>query len=62
MISFLGLNNAGVRVGGIGNAPMGIRSDLVEVSVRGTPVRLRYINCPVAPFVDTATQNVCQGL
>ena len=63
MISFLGLNNAGVALGGsIGNAPMAIRSDLVEVTVRGTPVRLRFVNCPFAPFVDTSDQNVCQGL
>jgi hypothetical protein len=25
-------------------------------------VRLRYVNCPFAPFLDTADQNVCQGL
>ena len=61
MISFLGLNNGGVRVGSIGNAPMGIRADQVVVNV-GAGVRLRYVNCPFAPFLDTAEQNVCQGL
>jgi hypothetical protein len=25
-------------------------------------VRLRYVNCPFAPFLDTAAQNVCEGL
>ena len=62
MISFLGLHFAGVRVGGIGNAPAAIRADNISVLVGGSPVRLRYVNCPFAPFLDTTTQNVCAGL
>lgn len=62
MISFLGLNNAGVRVGGIGNAPADRRSDRIVVQVGSRQVRLRYVNCPFAPFLDTAAQNVCEGL
>ncbi len=62
MAAFLGANNAGLRVGGISNAPPAIRSDQIEVTVGGTRVRLRYIGCPFAPFLDTAQQNVCQGL
>ena len=62
MISFLGLNNAGVRVGGIGNAPPNIRADRIVVRVGSREVRLRYINCPFAPFLDTSEQNVCEGL
>lgn len=61
MISFLGTHNGGARVGGIGNAPAGIRADNIVVDV-GAGVRLRYISCPFAPFLDTAQQNVCQGL
>ena len=61
MISFLGAHNGGARVGGIGNAPKPLRSDNVVVSV-GAGVRLRYISCPFAPFLDSATQNVCDGL
>ncbi len=62
MISFLGIHNAGVRLGGFGNAPAAIRSDQLVVPVAGTPgVRLRYVNCPFAPFLDTAENNVCQG-
>lgn len=62
MISFLGLHNAATTLGGsIGNAPVGIRADNIVVAV-GTGVRLRYVNCPFAPFLDTADQNVCQGL
>jgi len=62
MISFLGLNNAGVRVGGIGNAPREIRADRIVVQVGSRQVRLRYVNCPFAPFLDSAAQNVCEGL
>jgi len=62
MISFLGLNNAGVRVGGIGNAPNDRRADRIVVQVGSRQVRLRYVNCPFAPFLDTAAQNVCEGL
>lgn len=62
MVSFLGLHNGGLRVGGIGNAPTAIRADRIQVNVNGRPVRLRYVNCPFAPFLDTAAQNVCEGL
>ncbi len=63
MISFLGTVNGGLRVGGIGLPPAGIRSDqtLVKAS-SGADVRLRFVNCPFAPFIDTAEQNVCQAL
>ena len=64
MISFLGANNAGVRVGSIGNAPAGIRADQIVVPVAGAAgggVRLRYVNCPFNPFIGTNEQNVCQG-
>jgi uncharacterized protein GlcG (DUF336 family) len=60
MISFLGLHNAGAKVGGIGNAPKDMRADTIVVAV-GSGVRLRYVNCPFAPFLDTSEQNVCEG-
>jgi uncharacterized protein GlcG (DUF336 family) len=62
MISFLGLHNGGLRVGGVGNAPPAIRSDQIVVDLGNASVRLRYVGCPFAPFLDTATQNVCEGL
>ncbi|RZV35510.1 MAG: hypothetical protein EX262_02035 [Sphingomonadaceae bacterium] len=62
MISFLGLHNAGQRVGGIGNAPKGIRADRILVRVGSRQVRLRYVNCPFAPFLDSGENNVCEGL
>ena len=62
MISFLGLHNAGQRVSGIGNAPKDIRADRIAVVVGNRQVRLRYVNCPFAPFLDTDENNVCEGL
>ncbi|MDP3674352.1 MAG: heme-binding protein [Novosphingobium sp.] len=62
MISFLGgANNGGARAGnGLGNAPKPIRADTVIPP--GTNTRLRYVNCPFAPFLDTSAQNACEGL
>jgi hypothetical protein len=55
------LNNAGqILQTGIGNAPPSMRADQLVPQGEGT--RLRYVNCPVAPFVDSTAQNVCAGL
>ena len=63
MVSFLGLHNAGVRLNtGVANAPKAIRADQIEVQTGGTTTRLRYVNCPFAPFLDDPAQNVCEGL
>ena len=63
MIAFLGAHNGGTRAGtGIGNAPASIRADQIVVALPNSPgVRLRYISCPFAPFLDTSENNVCQG-
>jgi uncharacterized protein GlcG (DUF336 family) len=59
MVAFLGLANAGVALGtGIANAPAAQRAD--QIAVPGG--QLRYVNCPVAPFLDTTTTNVCNGI
>ncbi|MEA3052994.1 MAG: hypothetical protein QOG72_1897 [Sphingomonadales bacterium] len=60
MISFLGLHNAGLRLGSLGNADPARRADQIVVQV-GNGVRLRYVNCPFAPFLGSNEQNVCQG-
>ena len=61
MVSFLGLANAGrILANGIGNAPKAIRAD--NLAPRGEGTRLRYVNCPQAPFNDSTEQNVCEGL
>jgi uncharacterized protein GlcG (DUF336 family) len=57
MIAFLGLYNAGLEVGSIGEAPASIRADQLVVG----GIRLRYVNCPFAPFLDTADQRPCDG-
>ncbi|RVT43614.1 heme-binding protein [Sphingobium algorifonticola] len=62
MISFLGLNNGGKRTSGVGNAPAAIRADQVVVQLGNASVRLRYVGCPFAPFLDTNAQDACGGL
>jgi uncharacterized protein GlcG (DUF336 family) len=54
MIAFLGIARA---AGNFNNAPAVMRSD------RLTPqgVRLRYVQCPQAPFINSSEQNVCSG-
>jgi len=62
MIAFLGLHNAGIRLGGaIGNAAPAIRADRISVPLSQGSSNLRYIRCPFAPFVGTNDQNVCDG-
>lgn len=57
MIAFLGLHNAAQELGTINNAPANMRADVL------TPqgIRLRYVQCPQAPFIDSDEQNVCDG-
>lgn len=58
MIAFLGLHNAGVELGsGIGNAPVDRRAD--NLTPQGT--RLRYVQCPQAPFIESEEDNVCDA-
>jgi uncharacterized protein GlcG (DUF336 family) len=60
MVAFLGLYNASVGLGGtIGNAPSNIRADTIPSIPGGN---LRYVNCPVAPFLDSSATNVCNGI
>ena len=62
MIAFLGLHNAGIRLGGaLGNAPPAIRADLINVPLAQGSSNLRYVRCPFNPFVGSNDQNVCQG-
>jgi hypothetical protein len=57
MIAFLGLHRAGILLAGVGNADKQMRADTL------TPqgIRLRYVNCPITPFIDNDEQNVCEG-
>ncbi len=45
---------------GIANAPTAIRADTLVPQGEGT--RLRYVNCPQAPFNGSSQQNVCAGI
>ena len=59
MISFLGLANAAATLGtGIGPAPAALRADTIGLAGG----RLRFVQCPQAPFNDSSEQNVCAGL
>jgi uncharacterized protein GlcG (DUF336 family) len=57
MIAFLGLHDAGVELGTVNNAPREMRAD--TVTTKGS--RLRYVNCPQAPFNGSQDQEVCNG-
>ena len=58
MISFLGVHNAGIVLGGsINNAPTNIRAD--NLTPKG--VRLRFVQCPQSPFLNSSQENVCRG-
>ncbi len=57
MIAFLSVHNAGEQLGGFGNAEVGMRAD--TLTPQGN--RLRYVNCPVTPYIDSDEQNVCNG-
>jgi uncharacterized protein GlcG (DUF336 family) len=60
MISFLGLANAGLSLNtGIANAPLNLRADTIVPA--GTGTRLRYVQCPQSPFINSTAQNVCAG-
>ena len=60
LIAFMGAHNAATQTATIDNAPASIRAD--QIVVPGSSVRLRYVSCPVSPYLDSNAQNVCQGL
>lgn len=57
MISFLAISQVGQRLGTINNAPLAMRAD--QLTPQG--VRLRYVQCPQAPFLDSDEQRPCDG-
>ncbi len=63
MVAFLGVNNASVALRGrIANAPKGLRADRVRITQGGSQtLRLRYVQCPVAPFIGSDEQTPCKG-
>lgn len=57
MIAFLGLHEAGQQLGTINNAPANMRAD--QLSPQG--IRLRYVQCPQTPYINSDEQGVCDG-
>jgi uncharacterized protein GlcG (DUF336 family) len=58
MIAFLAVDQAAARLGNaINNAPAAIRSDQLEPR----DVRLRFVQCPQAPYLDSDEQQPCEG-
>lgn len=58
MVSFLGLHEAGLALNGaIGNAPPAMRAD--TLTPQGS--RLRFVQCPQSPFLNSSEPNVCSG-
>ena len=57
MVAFLAVDEAAVSLGTLNNAPVDLRTD--QLAPEG--VRLRYVNCPQSPFLDSSAQEVCSG-
>jgi uncharacterized protein GlcG (DUF336 family) len=56
MVGYLAIENASrIRANGFGHAPPARRADVLAP----LGVRLRYVQCPQAPFNDSTEQNVC---
>lgn len=59
LIAILAVSGAGAALAtGISNAPFAIRADTLVVPGGN----LRYVSCPVAPFLDSTVTNVCYGV
>ena len=60
LVGFLGVANAGAILNtGVAHAPAVQRADTISGLPGG---QLRYVSCPIAPFLDTTATNVCDGL
>jgi hypothetical protein len=61
MIGFLGIDGAHTALGTIGNAPAAIRADQLVINQGGGANRVLYVQCPVAPFINSTLQDACSG-
>jgi uncharacterized protein GlcG (DUF336 family) len=57
MVAFLAVDEVATSLGTLNNAPADKRTD--QLTPGGA--RLRYVNCPQAPFLDSSAQEVCSG-
>lgn len=61
MISFLALHQAGLALStGLHNAPKALRADTIDIPNQS--IRLRFVNCPQAPFINSNESEVCNGI
>ena len=61
MISFLGVYRAGIQLDdGLQNAPPEIRADRIDIPNQQS--RLRFVNCPQVPFINSNKTGVCDGI
>jgi uncharacterized protein GlcG (DUF336 family) len=59
LVAFLALSNGAATLStGLNQAPNSIRADILAP----LGARLLYVQCPQAPFIDTAAANACEGL
>jgi uncharacterized protein GlcG (DUF336 family) len=59
LVAFLALSNGATALNtGLNQAPSSIRAD----TLKPIGARLLYVQCPQAPFIDTADANACGGL
>jgi uncharacterized protein GlcG (DUF336 family) len=61
MIGFLGLDAAHSALGSIQNAPVAIRADQLVINQGGGANHVLYVQCPVAPFLNSTVQDACTG-
>jgi hypothetical protein len=59
MIAYLGVSEAATALNtGLGHAPAALRADTLTVPGG----KLRYVQCPQSPFLQSSAQNVCPAL
>lgn len=57
MVAFLGVYDAGQVLGTLSNAPPAMRIDQLDLQGQ----KVRYVECPQAPFLDSTEQDPCAG-
>lgn len=61
MISFLGTDGAANQLHTIQNAAPAMRGDQLIIAQGGPANRVLYVQCPVAPFLNSSVQDACSG-
>ena len=61
LISFLGTDGAANQLHTIQNGAPTLRADQLTIARGGPSNRLLYVQCPVAPFLNSTAQDACSG-